>query len=193
MGLDSVELVYDIEKYFGITIPDHQSEQITTIHLMVEAVAGHLNVVENGMELRNKIFEKIKSALPASDESKKPVQPEDLLIDHLAFDKVRWRIFQIALDLEAPKPEIIQAKKTNKNRIISFFSWQPMYDPAMITMEQFIAAVCAMNYKKLIDNKNIKSKYEIYIAVAALTVEKSGVEYYEIGPEKSFVNDLGID
>lgn len=31
MGLDTVELLYTVEKYFGISIPDQQAETMTTV------------------------------------------------------------------------------------------------------------------------------------------------------------------
>ena len=63
MGLDSVELVMDIENYFGIQIPDREAEQITTVKLMVECVATHLNITNQNTDLRVLIFQKIKDAL----------------------------------------------------------------------------------------------------------------------------------
>jgi len=38
-----------------------------------------------------------------------------------------------------------------------------------------------------------KSKYEIYLAIMRITVDKIGVNYSEIGIEKSFADDLGVD
>jgi acyl carrier protein len=42
MGLDSVELVMEIEKSFGISIPDQEAEKITTVGKMYDAVWYHL-------------------------------------------------------------------------------------------------------------------------------------------------------
>ena len=68
-----------------------------------------------------------------------------------------------------------------------------MYDWHSVTVGEFVAAVCAKNYEKLLDRKNIKSVFDIYIAVVGITVDKTGVDYFEISPEKSFTSDLGID
>jgi len=38
-----------------------------------------------------------------------------------------------------------------------------------------------------------QSKYEIYLAIMKITVHKVGVDYEEIGIEKSFTDDLGVD
>ena len=40
MGLDSVELVMEIENYFGIRIPDSEAEKIYTIQIMVDKWAS---------------------------------------------------------------------------------------------------------------------------------------------------------
>jgi hypothetical protein len=71
--------------------------------------------------------------------------------------------------------------------------WTPSYEWETLTVEQFVSAICANNYLELIDRNNIRSKYEIYIAVTGITVDKIGVDYFEIGPDKSFTSDLGID
>jgi acyl carrier protein len=42
MGLDSVDLILEIEKCFDITIPDQEAEKITTIGKMYDAVWQHL-------------------------------------------------------------------------------------------------------------------------------------------------------
>jgi acyl carrier protein len=42
MGLDSVELVMEIEKKFDISIPDQEAEKITTVGKMYDAVWQHL-------------------------------------------------------------------------------------------------------------------------------------------------------
>jgi hypothetical protein len=93
-----------------------------------------------------------------------------------------------------PKPDIIKANSHKlSDKIKTLLSWAPNYDWMTITIAQFTDAICASNYLTLVDKKNIKSKYEIYIVVVGITVDKTGVEYYEIGPDKSFTNDLGVD
>ncbi len=42
MGLDSVELLMEIEQRFGINIPDEEAETITTVQKMYDAVWQHL-------------------------------------------------------------------------------------------------------------------------------------------------------
>ena len=110
------------------------------------------------------------------------------------YDKEFWKSLKIELQLDVPKPDMIKKGSTKLfGKIKSLVSWTPIYDWSAITIDSFITAICANNYEKLINKKNIKSKYEIYVAVMRITVDKIGVSYYEIAPEKSFTSDLGVD
>jgi hypothetical protein len=53
--------------------------------------------------------------------------------------------------------------------------------------------ICAANYDKLLVAKKPGSSYEVYIAVMAITADKTGVYLYDVKPDKSFTNDFGID
>lgn len=63
----------------------------------------------------------------------------------------------------------------------------------MITAGQFVDVICAHHFRALTSAANIKSKYEIYIIVMGITADKTGVDYYDILPNKSFTGDFGID
>jgi len=195
MGLDSIELVMEVEKYFGISIPDQEAEKIYTVQSMVDIVARHLNVIDNDTKLRDKVFERVNQALLKLRLTDTPVALTGYISKYLPHDnKGTWDAFKNELQLDVPKPDSL---KKNSQRLIDkikiAIKWTPMYDWLAITVEQFIAAICANNHEELIDKENINNTYEIYIAVTAITVDKIGVDYYEIAPEKSFTNDLGVD
>ncbi|MEV4885304.1 hypothetical protein MRBLMN1_003840 [Chitinophaga ginsengisegetis] len=59
--------------------------------------------------------------------------------------------------------------------------------------DQFKTVQYAANFQTLIDKNNIKSKYEVYVIIMGITVAQTGVDYYDITPDKSFTSDLGID
>lgn len=105
-------------------------------------------------------------------------------------EKETWEAFKNNLQLDVPKPETI---KRNSKKLIDKISLQLIgyqcIDWSSITIDQFISAICANNYEELIDKDHIKSTYEIYVAVSAITVNNIGVDYYEIAPGKSFTND----
>jgi hypothetical protein len=109
-------------------------------------------------------------------------------------NKETWEKFKNELQLDVPKPDTIRRdSKKIIDKIKIAVNWAPMYDWLSITVDQFVTAICVINHEDFIDKEHIKSTYEIYVAVTAITVDKIGVDYYEISPEKSFTTDLGVD
>ena len=192
MGLDSVELLMAIENFFGIQIPDAEAEKIYTIQNMVDSVAAHLSISNNNTDLEDITFQKIVESIPKSTLTNEQIKLTDNISKYISPDKKEdWSSFKTNLGLDVPKPDMIKANgRKLSDKIKRLLSWTQMYDWASITIEQFTASICACNYLILVDKRNIKSKYEIYIAVVGITVERIGVEYYEIAPDKSFTNDL---
>ena len=195
MGLDSVELLMEVEKFFDINIPDLEAEKIYTIQNMVDSVAGHLNITNESMKLRDSIFEKVVEGIHEIGWTAKAIELSDYISSCIpANNKEDWKALSKCLKLSVPKPD---DGKNYGNKISvklkNLLSWSPDYNWEEITIEQFVAAVCANNYLDLIEKTSIRNKYEIYIAVMAITVDKIGVDYYEVGPDKSFTSDLGVD
>lgn len=196
MGLDSVELLMDIENYFGIKIPDSEAETIYTIQTMIDCVARHLNVTNDSKDLRDSIFEKVALAFQELVPSTQKMELSDLISNYISStNNADWEKLEALLNLSVPKPDVVTEVSSNKisDKLKSLFSWKPLYDWNLITVEQFVTVICAANFKKMVSKESVKSKYEIYIAVIGLTVDKVGVEYYEVTPEKSFTSDLGVD
>ena len=195
MGLDSVELLMGVENYFGISISDSEAEKIYTIQAMVDTVARHLGINETDNELRDRIFKRVSQALLDLGFADTSLSLTDHISKYLSSgNKANWAAFRNELQLDVPKPDTLtkESKKiTDKIRLA--VNWKPMYDWTSITVEQFVTAICANNLEELVDKQHIRGTYEIYIAVTAITVDKIGVEYYEIAPEKSFTWDLGVD
>lgn len=52
MGLDSVELLMEVEKHFSISIPDRKAEKAYTVGLLVDFIADILNVAGYNFTLR---------------------------------------------------------------------------------------------------------------------------------------------
>ena len=194
MGLDSIELVVEIERYFGIQIPDREAEKIITVQAMVDTVARHLNITDDSTELRDNILERVNQAFLKLGITSAVIPLTANISPFLSpNNKEVWMAFKRELHLDVPKPETLKPESSKLiDKIKNAVNWKPMYDWTSITVDQFVTAICASNHEVLIDRTQIKSTYEIYVAVIAITVEKIGVDYFEITPEKSFADDLGV-
>jgi hypothetical protein len=99
-----------------------------------------------------------------------------------------------SLNLQFPgikKSEIKNAALFEKLK--TWLDFSPVYDFSNISWKKYVDVILAFNLEKTIQPGNIHSKYEIYVALMRITVDKTGVDYFEIGLEKSFTDDLGID
>ena len=172
MGLDSVELVMDIENYFHISIPDIEAEKITTIKMMVDCVAAHLNISNHNTDLRELIFQKIKDALLKLQIESSQIKLSDSVSTFISADDKNF-----FLNLE--NNIFLKVTETKINTDLTF--------------EKLTDAICMSNYDFLIDENNITSTHQIYIAVSGLTVIKAGIEEYEVELHKSFTDDYRIN
>jgi acyl carrier protein len=195
MGLDSVELVMEFEKYFDIQIPDAEAEKMFTVQAAVEVIANHLSVTNEDKELQVEILQKINASLLKNELVRQSLDLNDLIANTIKpFDKLAWQKMETDLGLTIPQLFFIDETKTDLlTKLKNLVNIKPDYDAEKITVAEFIDTICAANYQKLINRQNVKSKYEIYTAVAGITVDKIGVDYFEIKPDKSFTNDLGVD
>jgi hypothetical protein len=191
MGLDSVELLMAFEDYFGIRIPDDEAANILTVQNMVDSVAKHLNIESIDSPLKEKISDKLNVALAEVglinsnllDETPifKVLDPENTTI---------WTSLSNQLGLLLPIPN----KKANgKTKRFFKIRRSPGYNWEEITISQFINAISAINYEKLIDQNNIKDQFEILVGIIAITVDKIGVDFYEVKPNVAFTYDLGVN
>src|SRR5207237_8663355 len=91
----------------------------------------------------------------------------------------------------------LDTKATDTNRVLSklqrWLGFIEKIDFETIRWKNYIDIILAANLDQLNPPIQYKSKYEIYIAIMKITVEKIGVDYSAIGIEKSFTDDLGVD
>lgn len=192
MGLDTVELLMDFEKYFEINIPDQEAEQMTTLQQATDTIARHRQIISNEMTLQTDMLSQVTDCINQIQDLPNGIKLTDLISTYLSSTKDGWNRFTALMTLNIPAPYFTQPTdgllSKLKNHIIA-----PQYDWNTLTIEDFVYSVGAANYTALVNPKMIKTKYEIAVAVGGLTVDKSGVDYYQVAPNKSFTNDIGLD
>lgn len=192
MSLDSVELLVSFEKYFGIDIPDKEAEKISTVHDMVESAARHLNISQESDDLEFGILERINTGLKSVGLVKSDLQLTDKIFSVLdPKNKGQWSLFSGTMGLKIPAPYLAEK---SRERIFSFIpGLTASYNWKEVPLAQFVRVIGAANLDRFVKQNAIKTKYEILLAVTSITADKTGVDFYEIEPWKSFTNDFGID
>lgn len=194
MGLDSVELVMEIEKYFGIRIPDAEAEVMVTLQDAANTVAGHLNITSEGLHLREHMLQRVAQCLRGHSE--KAITQNDYISSFLSLtDREAWRAFTACMEANIPTPSLMKESKplTPFEAIGRLFYSTPAYNWWAITVGTFVDCIYIVNYETMLPPKAITSKYEIYLGIAGITSDKLGIDCFEMGPEKSFVDDFGIN
>ena len=194
MGLDSVELIIEVEKYFSISIPDREAEKAYTVGRLVDCVAGILDIEKYDFRLREETFIALKCAILLLGKSNPDFLITDKVKDTINIaDKPLIIHLEISLDLKFPGVKTSEIQPNLFGKLRNWFDFSSDIDFENITWKKYIDIILAFNLDKKVVPNNIESKYEIYIAVMKIIVEKIGVSYSEIGLEKSFTDDLGVD
>jgi acyl carrier protein len=195
MGLDSIELLIEVEKHFSICIPDRDAEKVYTVGKMVDCVANILGVTSYDFSLREKTFAKLKSEIQNLKNSYNEFSINSKVTDNLdILNKSLVTELENSISLKLPG---IYFKPDNDHgflgKVKGWFSLTDEINFKEISWKKFIDITLAKNLEKIILSTAYKSKYEIYLAIMRITVDKIGVDYEEIGIEKSFTDDLGVD
>ena len=190
MGLDSVELIMDVEKHFSISISDPEAEKVYTVGQFVDCVAKILSIDKYDFELRDTTFSQIKTSLESYVHDIPGFSLTSKVSDTLDInDTTLIKSLEKDLGLELPRLH----EKGFLDGLLKRLPFFETIDFRTITWKRYIDIILAHNLNKLSPPIQYTSKYEVYIAIMRITVDKIGVDYHEIGLEKSFTDDLGVD
>jgi acyl carrier protein len=233
MGLDSIELVMDIEKKFDIRIPDEEAEKITTVGKMYDVVWGHLQGKHSDKCNAQILFYKLRKS--AEDIFHFPRQqfllntiPEDIFpkenrcevykevanninlsLPGLVLTKP-WSIFLNSFGLVVIVFTLIYAVvavnfyDTSKwlflIPVVGLFCTSLLSNTlnpkriiiAQKTIREFVENTLVLNYEKFAE-ENGNNRKDVELVINQIIVDRVGVNFDEISPEKSFTDDLGVD
>jgi acyl carrier protein len=190
MGLDSVELVLEFESFFDLDIPDKEAEKMVTVQHAIEYISSNINFVDRKIDLKNYLFDSIRSVFFNLTITSTEISPSDKVFDLVEFSDIEtWNEISSTLNLKIPDyPGVSMI-----DRFLSKMTTRKMVNLNTVTFDRFIDLLAGQNYQKLIVKKSIQNEWEVYICIMGLICDKLGVYPYEVFRESSFVNDFGID
>jgi|GEM_PF-2376484 len=197
MGLDTVELIYSIERYFSVDIPDPVCETLYTVGDVAGYISQHLGVAGVRQSAAREAAQQQLSALlelpPDAFDEGSTTTIGQLLPDAAAVARFRQQASSCGLEL----PELSQKRRVRSDAP-SFFEKLLGLTPSPPPVpwpDQPLAAlvgwIMAANYEQL--PRPLASEYEVERAMVGITSDKSGVPVEEILLTSSFTNDLGMD
>lgn len=196
MGLDSVELLMELEDTFDIEISNLEAEKVKTVEDSVETFYPKIALEIRKDCLAQAVFYQVRKAFVGLGKNKKIISPATKLTDLINASNItqEWSGLSDQLHLQLPKLVKLDIDKS-KDREIKFFGQKIYERPRPITdrdVRKLIDWIVSLNYNKLIDTKRISSRYEVERIVMGVTCEKMGIPINQIELSSSFNYDLGI-
>jgi hypothetical protein len=120
MGLDSVELLVEVEKKFNITIPDIEAEAIVTVGDFYETILKKIPLEKRRNRINTKcktqkVFYDLRNILSAQfDAPKDKYSPRIRLKEIFSTDTIRKNWFRTEADLGLKLPRLLKPKRIQK-------------------------------------------------------------------------------
>lgn len=195
MGLDIVELIVEVEKWFDITIPDAEAEKACTVGKLVDCIGRIKGIHTYDFSLREQVFLTIRNlAVTYNDNASDFQLTQKVSASFPGGDPEMLGFLERESGLNFPGFYLNPPDKTTVlGKIKNWFLTGERIDFSEISWKRYTDLLIANNLEHFIGIHDVRSKYEIYLVVMKLTVDKTGVGYSEVALKKSFTDDLGID
>lgn len=192
MGLDTVELMVSLERYFGLEILDSVAETIYTVGDLSTWLSQQLGV--SGFRqsaARAAVAEQLLSEAPPGSDETTPLR--QLLPNAAALKNYQYALknrYGLVLPPLSPL-RVVPATPLLWERLTGqLLPSAPHWSTQ--TLGELIDWTVSFNYEKLL-SMPLASQYEVEQVVIGITSDKSGMPVEEICLQSSFVNDLGMD
>ena len=182
MGLDAVELLLAIEEEFGVEIPDHDAERITTVGEAYDWLRATLHSTPPANCITQKMFYRVRRALIENyGLSKQSITLDAKIKDLVPAHELKeaWPYLDLFAELDFPKLDK---------------SWWPMgrrFSTDELTLRELLTAMATLNAEKLLVEPG--SDEDIWIRLTKVIQAQLNVSLREIQPDASFTKDLGMD
>lgn len=185
MGLDSVELIVAFENYFKTEIPDREAEQMYRIDTVVDYLASVMDVKPDTADISALLHRRFSTFLD--------LQPEAFIFKQYdPADKDFWLQLERGTQLKIVLPKTGVKRAEELNFFKKIFYTSPGYIAAEISYKRFLEVIAYVNYTELADLQHCHTREALTIAVCGITIDRQGLDPYEVYPSSSFVDDLGI-
>lgn len=197
MGLDSVELLINVEKYFDIAIPDPEAAAIVTVQNFIDCVYAKVSLNPTEKCKPQILFYKLRHYFVANHLGRKNDITPDLKIRDLIKTDLHetWAGLERHLKLDlptlselglSPEPEIRKGIFGIKFRIKP----NPVTEG---TLGHLVNWSLSRNYGTLISPRHLFDKGDIERIVIGIISDSVGIPVHEIKLEHKICSDLGID
>ncbi len=201
MGLDSVELVMEVERTFGVQIYDNEWAEINTVDDFVTVMNRHITFYPDSTCLTQHTFYKLRRSFEMIGDSRNEVLPSSIIAYLLPSSDLGywWSIFETELESQS-KIKIPSLHKTDLDKnlpptidVFGYPIWKRAKPITQNSIKIFIDWILAINYANFINPLRVKNRYEIERVIIGIIQETCAVPINEIFLRSEICNDFGID
>lgn len=198
MGLDTVELIVSIEKYFDIEISDSVTEQLATVGDVAAWVGQQLGTRnERPSTVRATVAAHVQRLFADDHQAHKPAAEARplpaLLPDRRIYAHYAARLLAGAgLHLPTPDFSVSAAAGSLLRHVFGRPHTPALLWPTASTLADLINWTVALNYETLL-SAPFHIQYDVEQAICGLTSNASGVSVLKINRSSRFTYDLGMD
>ncbi len=199
MGLDSVELVMEVEKYFGIDIPDAEAEAVRTVDDFAQCAARYISINKGQKCKSQMLFYVLRDYIAeVLNFPKERFMPSTLIGEVFPLEnrKEQWTKMSDDLGLEIPtlsKRDLDPDIHYNNSFLFALFNVPEREDVSGKTIRDLTDWILTLNHERFIDAGNIASIQDIERVIIYFISEKCGIDVDSIQIHHKIANDLGID
>lgn len=197
MGLDSVEILVRVEKYFDISVPDSEAEEIATVQNFADCVFAKVTINPTEKCKSQMLFYKLRTYFVDKKEfNKGHIRPDSKIKELITGDlQTTWDDIEkyLKLSLPALSDLDINPKKEREVRVLGLKIWTRKSPVTIGTISDLVNWILAKNYDTLINPKFLFDKADVEKIIIGIISDSMGIPVDEIKLEHTITSDLGID
>ncbi|MBT3424699.1 MAG: hypothetical protein HOD63_13845 [Bacteroidetes bacterium] len=182
MGLDSIQILVDIEECFDITIEDNEAERIRTVGELSDHVWSLVETKSEKVCFNQLIYFRLRKFVTSNSTISPMKFSPTLKISKIWDKKRRQEVWEdISKELELKIPKFTGWFLANRDQVF-----------ANDTIQELSEKIVVQNLDKLRSEFGL-SRNNVNSIVISIIKDISGVDRKEIVPDATFTNDLGIN
>ncbi|RTQ49225.1 hypothetical protein EJV47_13850 [Hymenobacter gummosus] len=198
MSLDTVELIAAVEDFFAFKIPDTEAEQMGTVQQIADGVCRlRGGGATTPSRIRHGCHAAIRRELQAALRLAQRPDTAVPLAQVLPAAAAHWNpvLAQLAARTGWQLPSFTDPRPPATSWLGRLFRAEPGRWPdwRLATVGDLVDWTVSLNYARFYHGPDATLPYDVLRIVVGIVAERAGVAVWEIRPEDSITNDLGLD
>lgn len=196
MGLDSVELVMNVEKHFGIRIPDKEAEKILTVQDFTDCVSSYITL-DSGAKCKSQyLFYVLRDYFVTEYQHDKLNFLPTTLIDEIMPVESRkdiWEKLSTDFNIELPTLRKIDTHPGEEESLFSELFIDKRNPVGDYSIRDLVNWILSLNHRKLITVDNLFNTEDVKRIIVGIISDRMAIDVESIEPHHKIVDDLGIN